>query len=113
MNNQNNSMDNADHDLLIRLDESVKSLIVTIDKLNDNTIRRLNDIESMKVDRAEMDSMHKAFIDALDKEILARTTVDKDTEIRMRSMERFVYIAMGVVIILQLIVVPIVIKHFF
>lgn len=111
MTEENNST--GDHDLLIRLDESVKGLIRKIEDLNDNTLQRLIDVENDKAGRDELNVVLESSIKAVEKEEIARNLADRDIEIRMRSVERFVYIAMGIAIIAQIVILPIVLKVFF
>lgn len=102
-----------DHDLLIRLDEKVEGLTKAIVELNSNTLRRLEDVENNKAGRDELNTMLDNITKSLNKEESSRVSTDKDLETRMRSTERFVYIAMGIAIILQLVVLPVILKFFF
>lgn len=111
MTEENNST--GDHDLLIRLDESVKGLIKKIEDLNSNTFQRLNDVEDGKAGRDELNVVLESSMKAVEKEEIARVLADKDIETRMRSVERFVYIAMGIAIIAQIVILPVVLKIFF
>lgn len=111
MTEENNST--GDHDLLIRLDESVKGLIRKIEDLNDNTLQRLIDVENDKAGRDELNVVLESSIKAVEKEEIARVLADRDIEVRMRSVERFVYIAMGIAILAQVVILPIVLKVFF
>lgn len=103
----------GDHDLLIRLDEKVEGLTKAIVELNSNTLRRLEDVENTKAGRDELNVVLDTLNKAIAREEASRVTADRDVETRMRSVERFVYIAMGIAIILQLVVLPVVLKFFF
>lgn len=89
-----------DHDLLIRLDQKVDNLTTTIDKLSDSTSQRVSDLEHSRVTNAD----YNAFVAASQKK-------DNDLEMRVRANERFIYIALGVVTVVDLIGVPLVIKY--
>lgn len=110
MTEEKNSTD--DHDLLIRLDENVKGLTKAIEELNSNTLSRLIQVENEKAGRDELNVVLESSVKAVEKEEIARSLADKDIETRMRSVERFVYITMGIAIILQLVILPIVLKFF-
>lgn len=107
---QKSSLD--DHDLLIRLDTRVEGLILAIQSLNDNTIKRLEDVESQKAGRDELNVILEGFTKNIEKEEKQRIEADQNIDLRMRSAERFVYIAMGVAIVLQIVVLPVVLKYF-
>lgn len=103
----------GDHDLLIRLDEKVEGLTKAIVELNSNTLRRLEEVENGKAGRDELNVLLDTLSKAITREETSRVNADRDVETRMRSVERFVYIAMGIAIILQLVVLPVVLKFFF
>lgn len=103
----------GDHDLLIRLDEKVEGLTKAIVELNSNTLRRLEEVENNKAGRDELNVLLDTLSKAINREETSRVAADRDVETRMRSVERFVYIAMGIAIILQLVVLPVVLKFFF
>lgn len=108
MNNDNLT---ADHDLLIRLDQKVENLTNAIQELTNNTVKRLELVEDAKADRDELNVVIENYTTALNKEEIARVKADSDIETRMRSVERFVYITMGIAIIAQLVILPIVLKY--
>lgn len=89
----------ADHDLLIRLDQKVENLTKAIEDLTNQTIKRLLAVENEKAGR-----------DELKNEKEARLKADEDIEKRMRFVERFIYTTLGISLIVQLVVMPIIIK---
>jgi hypothetical protein len=110
-------MDN-DHDLLIRLDENMRNLTHEVKKLGDDTIQRINIIEKDKVDVSDFEDFKKNLakeiataISAGDKthDAMSKSIGDIkiDLEIRMRAVERFMYIAMGVTIVVDIILIPV------
>jgi hypothetical protein len=112
-----NQMDN-DHDLLIRLDENMRNLTHEVKKLGDDTIQRINIIEKDKVDVSDFEDFKKNLakeiataISAGDKthDAMSKSIGDIkiDLEIRMRAVERFMYIAMGVTIVVDIILIPV------
>lgn len=101
-----------DHDLLIRVDQKVEGLIATIKELSDNTLGRLQAVENEKADREELRNIAETFSKGLDAEKAERRASEADTENRMRSVERFVYVAMGIAVIAQLVILPVVLKFF-
>lgn len=111
-----NTMDerskNEDHDLLIRLDENVKGLITEIKGLRSDTISRIEKIENDKADKQELRDLNVAVLALIGKEETSRKESDKDIETRMRAVERFVYIAIGVVTIAELVLLPLILKLF-
>lgn len=122
MNAQTQNNSTADHDLLIRLDQKVESLTKAITDLNDNTLKRLDVVEKEKADRVDIDklaedlrnhirSVEQNFKDELAEEKQRRMDCDKDIETRMRTAERFMYISVGVTIIIQIVILPIIL-HF-
>lgn len=108
MNNDNLT---ADHDLLIRLDQKVENLTNAIQELTNNTVKRLELVEDAKAGRDELNVVIENYTTALNKEEIDRVKADSDIETRMRSVERFVYITMGIAIIAQLVILPIVLKY--
>lgn len=100
----------ADHDLLIRLDTKVENLTKAIEELNKNTIARLAAVEDGKADKEELTQAVYDLKALIKEEKVARETADADFEKRTRAVERFVYISMGVAIIVQLVILPIIIK---
>lgn len=110
-----------DHDLLIRVDENVKNLTLEIKALKDDTVGRLSDVEASKLDRNDFEDFKRSLADQMAKELAtlnaeddriekAIGTLKEDHEIRMRSVERFVYIAIGVITVIDVIGVPILLK---
>jgi hypothetical protein len=83
MNEQQN-----DHDLLISLKAEVTTkldrVIEDVKELKDNVAKRVTDLENEKVNKTEFDE------------------VRDDHEARLRFIERYVWIAIGVVGVLQL-----------
>lgn len=100
----------ADHDLLIRLDTKVENLTKAIEDLNKNTLGRIKEVEDNKADRDELHAAVEEFRTSIKEEKEARAACDTDIEKRMRSVERFVYISMGVGLIAQLVILPIILK---
>lgn len=77
-NHTSNLQEIRDHDLLIRLDQKVDSMTNAIQRIEDNTVKRLLTLENDHVTRKEYD----------------------DHETRMRFIEKYVW---GVIAILALI----------
>ena len=121
----NDSRDNsmADHDLIIRLDTKMDLLTKTVGQLKDDTVGRIVRIESDKLDRADFEDfkldLSKNMAEAIGSEARAREALastlkdyQKDHEARMRNLERIVWIASAVVILLNIFVIPY-LPHFF
>jgi len=113
------SMD--DHDLLIRLDTKVDGLAAEIKTLRDDTLTRIANLEVTRVERDQFESFKKQLAHEIAKEHeRARTDLNNikaelvkttdDFEKRFRNIERFMYIAIGVSAIIQIIGVPIILK---
>lgn len=96
-----------DHDLLIRLDENVRNLTHEVKKLGDDTIQRINTIEKGKLDVTDFETFKANLAKEMAKASLDGTNRNDDLEKRMRAAERFIYIAMGVIIIVDIILIPI------
>jgi len=103
-------MDN-DHDLLIRLDENVRNLTLEVKKLGDDSIKKLNTLEASKLDRSDFDTFKLGLEKELARIESERKSADRDNEVRMRAMEKFMYIAIGVVTILDLVAIPLILKY--
>lgn len=88
-----------DHDLLIRLDTQMKILMGSIKDLNDNTIVRINELYKIKMSKDDFHSFEKAI-----------ENLHSDMEKRIRSVERFTWIAIGVITIVQMIGIPLILK---
>lgn len=89
-----------DHDLLIRLDQKVDNLTTTIDKLSDSTAQRVSDLEHSRVTNPDYNAY-----------VAIATKKSDDLEKRMRANERFIYVALGVITVVELIGVPLIIKY--
>jgi hypothetical protein len=63
----------ADHELLIRLDEGIKSIRTDIKDLKDGTTKRIECLEKEKADRHELEELQKR--------------VNNDIEVRVRKLE--------------------------
>ena len=110
-----------DHDLLIRLDTKVDGLAAEIKTLRDDTLTRIANLEVTRVERDQFESFKKQLAHEIAKEHeRARTDLNNikaelvkttdDFEKRFRNIERFMYIAIGVSAIIQIIGVPIILK---
>ena len=79
-----------DHDLLIRLDQKVDSMTNAIQRIEDNTVNRLLTLENDHVTRKEYD----------------------DHETRMRFVEKYVWGAVAIIGLINLIGFGYVLTHF-
>ncbi len=75
-----------DHDLLIRLDEKVNNLLNEVKLMRDNSLSRIESLEHTKVNKADQE------------------TIDEDHEVRMRRLERYMYIGFGIITAVQIFV---------
>ena len=111
-----------DHDLLIRVDQKVDSITLEIKNLRDDIVGRLVRVEAGKMDRSDFEDFKKTLAEAMANqrvEDLRQKSEQnekinnfiKDHEQRVRSLERFVYIAIGVITVIDLIGIPIVLKY--
>lgn len=112
-----------DHDLLIRVDENVKNLAIEMKNLKDDTIGRVSRVEVSKLDRDDFEDFKQTLALEMAKEYANIKTADEvlnkslkelkdDHETRMRALERFVYIAIGVITVVDLIGIPLFLKFF-
>jgi hypothetical protein len=67
-------VEHNDHDLLVRLDEKVENLTKTVTSLVDGTAKRIQDLETGKVDQKAFD--------------LLQQRVNLDIEKRVRDIEK-------------------------
>lgn len=88
-----------DHDLLIRLDENMRSLTGEVKLLRDGTISRINDIERGKLSTDEF----RGYKEDVDKSIKALWSVSGEQGRKIDRQSYFVYIGIGIVITLQFI----------
>ncbi len=109
------NLNTKDHDLLIRLDENMKAVLNDVRSLRDDTTNRVLRVEERKLDKEDFETFKKALMTELTTaEITRKETfsgyqqlVSKaltDYEDRIRKIERIVYIAIGVSLIVQIVV---------
>jgi len=99
-----------DHDLLIRVDENLKNLIRELQTLRDSTIDKMSYLESNKADRQELKDLNVALMGFLTEEKSIRKKIDTDLDDRVRSIEKFTYVAIGVLGIVQMVFLPLILK---
>lgn len=110
-----------DHDLLIRLDTKVDGLTAEIKTLRDDTIGRVVKLENGKVDRGDFDEfkkylakeiamVHEHATQERSKIVESSKEFQKDVEARLRAIERFVYIAIGIITVVDIIGIPLILK---
>lgn len=116
-------MDKNDHDLLIRVDTKLGTLIQEVQLLRDDTTRRLGNVELNKLDKTEFNDfkvtiqndLNKADLN-FSKELLERDKrhdeIFKSQEVRISRIERNMYIGIGILMSLQ-VAVPIILKYLF
>lgn len=79
-------MRQSDHDLLVSIHTKVERVIVDVKELNQNIGSRLSVVEATKVDRIEW------------------VKGQEDHERRIRNLERYVWLAIGALAILQFLI---------
>lgn len=89
----------SDHDLLIRLDTKLSTVITDIKDLRDGFSARLAVVEQNKMEKAE--AMHLKHDE---------DNAHKDYEQRLRRLERWGWIAAGALIVIQFIISSILTK---
>jgi hypothetical protein len=82
----------SDHDLLIRIDTRLSDLI----RDNNDFKTRLSKVEENKCDKDDMSQKIGKQDEIIDTKI-------KDHEARVRKLEKFVYVASGVIVVIQFI----------
>ena len=99
-----NTLDQNDHDLLIRIDARLQDLI----RDNNEYKRQLGRLEVEKCSKDEMNEKiairTKEYEDKLEKHIKDNEERLSDHEKRMRKMERWLFMAAGALVILQFII---------
>jgi hypothetical protein len=98
--------------MLIRVDENLKNLITEVKSLRENSLVRIRDLELGKVDRQELKDMNNNITKLICEIELESTKATKSLDDRTKSLERFVYIAIGSLGVIQLVGIPIIFKYF-
>lgn len=116
-------MDQNDHDLLIRVDTKLGTLIEEVQLMRDNTNQRLSSVEQNKVEKAEYNDFKVLIQNELNKidlsfnkALLERNQhndeIHKSQDSRITKIERNMYIGIGILSALQ-VIVPILLKYIF
>lgn len=116
-------MDKNDHDLLIRVDTKLSTLIEEVQLMRDNTNQRLSTVEQTKVEKSEFNDFKVNIQNDLNKTDLAFNKIVmernqhndemfKSQDTRISRIERNMYIGIGILTALQ-VVVPLVFKYIF
>lgn len=116
-------MDQNDHDLLIRVDTKLGTLIEEVQLMRDNTNQRLSSVEQNKVEKTEYNDFKVLIqneINKIDltfnKMLMERSQHNEETfkshDSRISKIERNMYIGIGILMVLQF-VVPLVLKYVF
>ncbi len=116
-------MDKNDHDLLIRVDTKLGTLIEEVQLMRDNTNHRLSTVEQTKVEKSEFNDfkvsiqndMNKSDLN-LNKTFMERNQHNdelfRSQDIRISRIERNMYIGIGILMALQ-ILIPLILKYLF
>lgn len=93
-----------DHDLLVRIDEQVKNLIMTVKEQAGKTEAKIDRLAAEKADRVEIQEIKKILEDKLPQGTLA-PLLDRtgDHETRVRYLEKVVFKFIGAAFMGQLI----------
>lgn len=79
-----------DHDLLIAINVQVARIVSDIKEMKDNTTKRVDALESEKLDRVEADRL-----------LVLSNAKNADFESRIRTLERYGAIAVGALYIME------------
>ena len=115
--------DKNDHDLLIRVDTKLGTLIQEFQLLRDDTTRRLGNVEQNKVDKSEFNDFRVNMTNEINKADLNfnKTMLERDKhneglfksqDERISRIERNMYIGIGILMSMQ-VGVPLIIKYLF
>lgn len=115
--------DKNDHDLLIRVDTKLGTLIQEVQLLRDDSTRRLSSVEQNKLDKSEFNEFKLSIFAEVNKsdlnfnkELLERDKrhdeVFKSQDQRITRIERNMYIGIGILMSLQ-VGVPLILKYLF
>ena len=88
-----------DHDLLIRLDTKVQGLIEAVNSFHKGVIERVALLEKGRCTKQELEDFQRTAVG-----------VHGDMEKRIRSVEKFTWIAVGIVTIIQIFAVPLILN---
>lgn len=116
-------MDKNDHDLLIRVDTKLGTLIEEVQLMRDNTNQRLSTVEQTKVEKSDFNDFKVNIQNDLNKtdllfnKILMERSQHNDEmfksqDIRISRIERNMYIGIGILSAIQ-VVIPLVLKYVF
>ena len=116
-------MDKNDHDLLIRVDTKLGTLIEEVQLMRDNTNQRLSTVEQTKLEKSDFNDFKVNIQNDLNKTdhsfnkiLLERSQYNdemfKSQDIRISRIERNMYIGIGILSAIQ-VVIPLVLKYVF
>lgn len=116
-------MDKNDHDLLIRVDTKLGTLIEEVQLMRDNTNHRLSIVEQTKVEKSEFNDFKVSIQGDMNKNDLnlSKTFLERNQhndelfrsqDIRISRIERNMYIGIGILMALQ-ILIPLILKYLF
>jgi predicted GH43/DUF377 family glycosyl hydrolase len=116
-------MDKNDHDLLIRVDTKLGTLIEEVQLMRDNTNQRLSTVEQTKVEKSDFNDFKVNIQNDLNKTdlTLSKTLMErnqhneemfKSQDQRITKIERNMYIGIGILMALQ-VIVPLILKYAF
>lgn len=80
--------------------------------MRDDSIQRIRDLELGKVDRQELKDTNVALVKMICDEEVDRKKVIETLDKRMQKLERFGYIAVGALGLIQLVGIPLIFKYF-
>ncbi len=116
-------MDKNDHDLLIRVDTKLGTLIEEVQLMRDNTNQRLSTVEQTKVEKSDFNDFKVNIQNDLNRTDLTFNKIlmersqhndemFKSQDIRISRIERNMYIGIGILSAIQ-VVIPLVLKYVF
>lgn len=116
-------MDQNDHDLLIRVDTKLGTLIEEVQLMRDNTNQRLSTVEQTKVEKSDFNDFRVNIQNDLNKTELSFNKIllersqhndemFKSQDTRISRIERNMYIGIGILSAIQ-VVIPLVLKYVF
>lgn len=83
----------ADHDLLIRIDENVKGFIEQFNEHKDYAIKQMADLNAKKLNKEDHNNI-----------ILDDKIIKKDIETRVRRLEKWGAVATGIILVIQFLI---------